>query len=220
MDKKQLRDRITSRVAKELEPGSLVNLGIGMPTLVASKVEADSGIQFQSENGMIGVGTVEPCDESIDHDITNAGGMPVSATPDATYFDSAMSFTLIRGGHVDASVLGALEVDASGSLANWIIPGKMVPGMGGAMDLVTGARRVIIAMEHCSKDGSPKILKECTLPLTAVGAVDLIVTERAVIKVTENGLVLTEKGEGFEVEDIIAATDAPLTIAEDLKTFG
>ncbi len=189
MDKQALRNRIVKRVAEELKPGSLVNLGIGMPTLVANHVSDDMGILFQSENGMIGIGRDAVTDDNLDVDITNAGGQPVSTVPEVSYFDSSLSFAIIRGGHVDSTVLGALEVDAEGNLANWIIPGKMVPGMGGAMDLVTGAKQVIIAMEHCNKNGEPKILQRCNLPLTAKGQVNLIVTEMAVIEVTENGLL-------------------------------
>ncbi len=220
MDKQALRNRIVKRVAEELKPGSLVNLGIGMPTLVANHVSDDMGILFQSENGMIGIGRDAVTDDNLDVDITNAGGQPVSTVPEVSYFDSSLSFAIIRGGHVDSTVLGALEVDAEGNLANWIIPGKMVPGMGGAMDLVTGAKQVIIAMEHCNKNGEPKILQRCNLPLTAKGQVNLIVTEMAVIEVTENGLLLTEIAVDTTVEQVIKATGAELKIASDLKTFG
>ena len=220
MDKQALRNRIVKRVAEELKPGSLVNLGIGMPTLVANHVSDDMGILFQSENGMIGIGRDAVTDDNLDVDITNAGGQPVSTVPEVSYFDSSLSFAIIRGGHVDSTVLGALEVDAEGNLANWIIPGKMVPGMGGAMDLVTGAKQVIIAMEHCNKNGEPKILQRCNLPLTAKGQVNLIVTEMAVIDVTENGLLLTEIAVDTTVEQVIKATGAELKIASDLKTFG
>ncbi|WP_066015547.1 MULTISPECIES: 3-oxoacid CoA-transferase subunit B [Endozoicomonas] len=220
MDKQALRNRIVKRVAEELKPGSLVNLGIGMPTLVANHVSDEMGILFQSENGMIGIGRDAVTDDNLDVDITNAGGQPVSTVPEVSYFDSSLSFAIIRGGHVDSTVLGALEVDAEGNLANWIIPGKMVPGMGGAMDLVTGAKQVIIAMEHCNKNGEPKILQRCNLPLTAKGQVNLIVTEMAVIEVTENGLLLTEIAVDTTVEQVIKATGAELKIASDLKTFG
>lgn len=219
MDKNALRERIVKRVAQELTPGSLVNLGIGMPTRVANYVSDDMGILFQSENGMIGIGR-DPIDpDNYDPDITNAGGQPVSTVAEVAYFDSCMSFTIIRGGHVDSTVLGALEVDVEGNLANWIIPGKMVPGMGGAMDLVTGARKVIVAMEHCNKNGESKILQKCSLPLTAKGQVDLIVTEMAVIEVTENGLLLREFASDTTIEKVLAATAAELTVARDVKVF-
>lgn len=219
MDKKIIRERIVKRVAQELTPGSLVNLGIGMPTMVANYVSDDMGILFQSENGMVGIGQ-DPVDpENFDPDITNAGGQPVTTVPEVAYFDSCMSFTIIRGGHVDSTVLGALEVDTEGNLANWIIPGKMVPGMGGAMDLVTGARKVIVAMEHCNKKGQSKILQKCSLPLTAKGQVDLIVTEMAVIEVTENGLLLKEIAADTSIENVIKATAAELSVAKDIKTF-
>ena len=219
MDKNALRERIVKRVAQELTPGSLVNLGIGMPTRVANYVSDDMGILFQSENGMIGIGR-DPIDpDNYDPDITNAGGQPVSTVAEVAYFDSCMSFTIIRGGHVDSTVLGALEVDVEGNLANWIIPGKMVPGRGGAMDLVTGARKVIVAMEHCNKNGESKILQKCSLPLTAKGQVDLIVTEMAVIEVTENGLLLREFASDTTIEKVLAATAAELTVARDVKVF-
>ena len=220
MDKKQLRERIVKRVAQELKPGSLVNLGIGMPTMVANYVSDDMGILFQSENGMVGIGQQPVDDETFDADITNAGGQPVTTVPEVCYFDSCMSFTIIRGGHVDSTVLGALEVDAEGNLANYIIPGKMVPGMGGAMDLVTGAKTVIIAMEHCNKKGEPKILRRCSLPLTAKGQVNQIITEKAVIEVTDNGLLLKEVAVDTTIEEVIKATGAELIIPEHISTFG
>ena len=220
MDKKQLRKRIVQRVAQELKPNSLVNLGIGMPTMVANYVSDDMGILFQSENGMIGIGQQPVDDGNFDPDITNAGGQPVTTVPEVCYFDSCMSFAIIRGGHVDSTVLGALEVDSEGNLANWIIPGKMVPGMGGAMDLVTGARKVIVAMEHCNKKGEAKILQKCSLPLTAKGQVDLIVTEKAVIEVTEKGLLLKEVAADCSVENVIKSTAAELIIPREIPTFG
>ncbi|PJE79618.1 Butyrate--acetoacetate CoA-transferase subunit B [invertebrate metagenome] len=220
MDKATIRDRITRRVAEELEPETLVNLGIGMPTLVANHVDPDKGILFQSENGMIGISTEKPGMEyEIDYDISNAGGQPVCAVPEVSYFDTALSFSIIRGGHVDVSVLGALEVDSEGNLANWIIPGKMIPGMGGAMDLVMGAKKVIIAMEHCNKKGEPKILNHCRLPLTAAGQVNLIVTELAVIEVSREGLILKEISGDSSIKDVIEHTEAPLIIAESLARF-
>ena len=219
MDKNALRERIVKRVAQELTPGSLVNLGIGMPTMVANYVSDDMGVLFQSENGMVGIGR-DPVDpENFDPDITNAGGQPVTTVAEVAYFDSGMSFTIIRGGHVDTTVLGALEVDVEGNLANWIIPGKMVPGMGGAMDLVTGAKKVIVAMEHCNKNGQSKILQKCSLPLTAKGQVNLIVTEMAVIEVTERGLLLKEIAADTTVEKVIVATAAELSVAGDVKVF-
>ena len=217
MDKGRMREVIVKRVAQELKDGDVVNLGIGMPTMVANYIPADMDVTFQSENGFVGLGpAAKPGEE--DKDLVNAGGQPVTIKPGGAFFDSSMSFGIIRGGHVDATILGALQVDQKGNLANWMIPGKMVPGMGGAMDLVTGAKKVIVAMEHTAK-GSPKILKECTLPLTAAGEVDLIVTEMAVIEVTKEGLLLVELGPESTVEDVKAATEADLIISENLKTM-
>ena len=216
-DKDRKREIIVKRVAKELKDGDLVNLGIGLPTLVANYIPEEIDIMLQSENGFIGLGpTPEPGQE--DPDIVNAGGMPASIIPGGAFFDSSMSFTIIRGGHLDVTVLGALQVDQEGNLANWMIPGKLVPGMGGAMDLVAGAKKVIIAMEHTAK-GAPKILKKCTLPLTAVGEVDLIITEMGVIEVTPKGLILTELAPETTVEEVIAATEADLMISENLKAM-
>lgn len=210
MDKEQVQNYIAKRVALELNDGNIVNLGIGLPTRVANFLPENVHIILQSENGFTGLGPTPAADE-VDETIVNAGGQPVTILPGGCFFDSAVSFGIIRGGHVDVSVLGALQVDEKGNIANYMIPGKMVPGMGGAMDLVTGAKKVIVAMEHTSK-GAIKILKECSLPLTAVNAVDLIITEMAVIKVTENGLVLTEINPDFTLEDVIAATEAKLDI--------
>jgi acetate CoA/acetoacetate CoA-transferase beta subunit len=218
LDKNQVKQVIAKRVAQELKDGDLVNLGIGLPTMVANYIPEDIEVFFQSENGLIGLGpTPEKGHEN--KDLTNAGGQPVTLLPGGCYFDSATSFGIIRGGHVDATVLGALEVDGKGNLANWKVPGKMVPGMGGAMDLTVGAKKVIIAMQH-TQNGEQKILKECTLPLTAKQQVDLIVTEMAVMEVTPQGLVLREIGPETSVEDVIAATGATLIIPEDVKTFG
>ncbi len=214
MDKQQTQEFIAKRVARELRHGELVNLGIGLPTLVANFVPEDRNVTFQSENGMVGVG---PAPDENNHDvhIANAGGMPVTILTGGAFFDSATSFGLIRGGHVATTVLGALQVAQNGDVANYMIPGKMVPGMGGAMDLTSGAKRVIVAMEHTNK-GNPKLLKECTLPLTAVKAVKLIVTEMGVIEVNEKGFELIEINPEYTVEEVQAATDAPLHISPNL----
>ena len=201
---------IARRVALELRSGMLVNLGIGIPTLIANYVPADLKVFFQSENGLIGTGPIP--EQGMEHPLlTDAGGRPISALPGACCFDSAMSFGLIRGGHVDMTVLGGLQVDSGGQLANWTIPGKMVPGMGGAMDLVTGARRVIVAMQHAAK-GKSKIVKKCNLPLTSVRAVDLVVTDMAVIGFPEGRATLMETAPGVSVADVIANTEAELVV--------
>ena len=217
IDNKLAKQVIAKRVAKELRDGQLVNLGIGLPTMVANYVPEGMMVTFQSENGMVGMGPMPAAGEE-NKDITNAGGQFVTVLPGGAFFDSSMSFSLIRGGHVDITVLGALEVDQEGNLANWIIPGKMVPGMGGAMDLVTGAKKVIVAMQHTGK-GKPKILKSCTLPLTAKGQVDLIVTEMCVLEVTKQGLVLREIHKDTNIEEIKALTEADLIIPEDVKVM-
>jgi acetate CoA/acetoacetate CoA-transferase beta subunit len=208
---------IAKRIAQELRSGMLVNLGIGIPTMVANFVPGDVKVFFQSENGLIGTGPIP--EQGMGHRLlTDAGGRPVTALPGACTFDSAMSFGLIRGGHVDITVLGALQVDAHGLLANWMIPGKMVPGMGGAMDLVTGAKRVIIAMQHTAK-GKPKIVDKCTLPLTSARPVDLLVSELAVIGFPDGRATLLETAPSVSVEQVIAATEAKLAIADTISAM-
>jgi acetate CoA/acetoacetate CoA-transferase beta subunit len=201
---------IAARVAKEMKDGDVVNLGIGLPTMVPNYLPKGVNVILQSENGYIGL---KPLEGEIDPDLVNAGGQPAGIISGGAFFDSLFSFELIRGGHVDVTVLGGLEVDAAGNLANWMVPGKMVPGMGGAMDLVTGAKKVIVAMEHTAKNGSAKILEKCRLPLTGSEVVDLIVTELAVFRVTEDGLVLEELQEGVDLETVKAKTEASFIVS-------
>jgi 3-oxoacid CoA-transferase subunit B len=212
------RERIVKRIARDLRDGFYVNLGIGLPTMVANYVPAGIEVVLQSENGMLGIGPF-PLEGEEDADLINAGKETVTEIPGTAYFSSADSFAMIRGGHIDLSVLGAMEVDQDGNLANWMIPGKVVKGMGGAMDLVAGARRTVIAMEHTTREGAPKILKRCTLPLTGLKVVNTIVTEMAYITVTPQGLVLEEVAEGLTAEDVQKATEATLIVSPNLKTM-
>jgi len=215
MDKNQVREVIAKRVAKELKNGDVVNLGIGLPTLVPNYLPQDVELVLQSENGLLGMGPTPEAGKEKAY-LVNAGGGYITAEPGASTFSSAQSFAIIRGGHVDATILGAMQVDENGDLANWMIPGKLTPGMGGAMDLLVGAKYVVVAMEHTAK-GAPKILKKCTLPLTAKGQVNLIVTEMGVMEITQQGIVLKEIHPEFSIEDVQAATEATLIISPELK---
>lgn len=217
LDKLTVRKRIARRVAQELKDGDVVNLGIGLPTLVANEIDSDVELLFQAENGLLGIGQLAQ-DEEIDWELVNAGGQPITAISGASYFNSADSFAIIRGGHVDVTVLGALQVDQKGNLASWIVPDKMVPGMGGAMDLVVGSKRVIVAMEHTAK-GQSKLLSQCSFPLTAVEQVNLIVTEMGVFEITDQGMVMTEIATEFSFDDVQAVTGAQLVRSPSIKTM-
>ena len=212
---KNIRVQIAKRAEKELQDGDYVNLGIGMPTMVANHLSDDKRIVMQSENGLLGIGPY-PTEDEVDPDLINAGKETVTAIKGASFFTNAESFAMIRGGHIDVAILGGMEVAENGDLANWMIPGKMIKGMGGAMDLVNGAKRIIIIMDHVTRDGKPKILNQCSLPLTGKGVVNRIITDRAVIDVIDAGLKLVEVAEGYTLDDIIASTEPELIVSDDV----
>ncbi len=212
------RDQLAQRISQEIEDGFVVNLGIGIPTLVANFIPENKDVMLQSENGLLGLGPF-PTEETIDPDLINAGKQTVTAVPGASFFSSAESFAMIRGGHVDLTVLGAMQVDIGRSIANWMVPGKMVKGMGGAMDLVAGAKRVVVAMQHTDRSGNPKLLKECNLPLTGTQCIDLVVTDFGVFGFNDQGFVLKELAPGVSVDDVVKATGAPVKVDGDIPTI-